>query len=288
MFVSLNGRIIYEEDARVSIYDRGFLFGDGLFETMRAYNGRVFRLKGHLERLYKSCDTLKIPLRRLFKPDETGDRIYSLLEKNGLLDAYVRMTVSRGMHTGVLTLEMPAQPTFTVITRPLHLYPAEYYKEGATAVFAGGRVDPSHPLVRHKSTSYLSYILAREEAREKGALEAIILNTRGEVAEGATSNIFIVRGDEVITPPEGAPILPGITRSVITEIIELKNRTLYERPIGLEELIQADEAFLTNSLMEVMPLVRIEGNVIGNGRPGPYTTGIMKEYKEIVERETGG
>jgi branched-chain amino acid aminotransferase len=301
LWLSCNGRIVAPDEARVSPLDRGVLYGDGLFETMRAYGGRVFRLEAHLERLAASAPIVRFGLP--WTAAELAQAVTELLAVSALADAYLRLTVLRGEGPpGPAPGKCPA-PHYFVIARPLQSqrdppqapllrrggvarpYPARCYQDGATAIVASTRQNEGSPLARVKSTSTLNHVLAIGEAKDAGVDEALLLNNRGELAEGATSNLFIARGDTLLTPPVECGCLPGITRAALLERAPALGFTVALRPVTLADLLAADEAFLTNSLMEVMPLVRVAGHPIGSGRPGPVTARIASDYRAQVEQE---
>ncbi len=283
-YAYINGKFVPEEEARVSVLDRGFLYGDGLFETMRAYHRRAFRIDDHLERLYRSCRELKIPLKMERK--ELKGAIGELLEKNDLTEAYLRLTLTRGLHTGSLGFDTCSSPTLVITSRELNPYPPSYYQKGIRAIIASIRQNSFSPLSGYKSLSYLAYLLAREEARTQGASEAILLNSKAEVTEGATSNIFLILNGKVSTPPEHAPLLPGITRKAVIEILPRLDLNCKICSILEQSLEDAEEVFITNSLMEVMPVTSIDGRKVGDGMPGPITRSIARAYQELVEGET--
>ncbi len=283
-YTYINGKFVPEGKAQVSVLDRGFLYGDGLFETMRAYYGQAFRIDDHLERLYRSCQELKIPLK--MKREELKGVIGELLEKNDLTEAYLRLTLTRGLHTGSLSFDTCSSPTLVITARELSPYPPSYYQKGIRAIVASIRQNSFSPLSNHKSLSYLAYLLASEEARARDASEAILLNSKAEVTEGATSNIFLILNGEVVTPPEQAPLLPGITRKAVIEILPRLNLNCKICSILEKKLEEAEEVFITNSLMEVMPITSINGLKVGDGMPGPITRSIARAYRDLVEEET--
>jgi len=205
--IYLNGDFVSREEAKISVFDRGFLYGDGLFETMRAYSGRVFMLDEHLSRLFNSLDKLRIPLKK--DKEDLKSAIDRLIKLNRLSDAYIRLTVSRGPHRGTLTFNDSYDPTVVIMAKEISPYPPEYYTQGVKVIISDIRQNSFSPLSQHKSLSYLNNILAKEEARIKGAFEAILLNSEGGVAEGATSNVFTVKSERIFTPPYPAIFCPG-------------------------------------------------------------------------------
>ncbi|MFH1625709.1 MAG: aminotransferase class IV, partial [Pseudomonadota bacterium] len=205
-----------------------------------------------------------------------------LIELNSLSDANIRLTVSRGIHTGTLTFDGKYDPTIVIVTKELVPYPQDYYTQGAKVIISGIRQNSFSPLSCHKSLNYFNNILAKEEARLKGAFEAILLNSEGEVAEGATSNIFIITSGQVLTPPVSSHILPGITRETVLGILPKLKLKAHKRRIAREELFASDEIFLTNSIMEVMPVVEVDGERIGDGKPGSTCKKVAEAYRELA------
>ena len=289
----LNGSFLVEDEAVVSIYDRGLLYGDGLFETLRTYRGKPFRLDAHLERLASSAAFLKIPLP--FKKEEIKEAVYELLRRNRLSDAYVRITLTRGPYgpparcgksSGRLGLETE-QATLFIVSRQFTPYPARLYRFGAKAIISRIRRSPRSVLLQHKTLNYLNNILARTQAQESGADEAIFVNTAGFLTEATVSNLFVVKEGQVFTPPVSAGLLPGITRQAVLEICHRNCIPARENNLRLIALAQAHEAFLTNSLMEIMPLCFIAGKPIGDGRVGDLTRRLRGLYREMVRKELG-
>jgi len=283
LLIHVNGHLVRAAAPAVSALDRGFLYGDGLFETVRAYAGQPFQLQAHLERLAASAAELHIAERLDTEPVARG--VAELLDANGLAeaDAYIRITLTRGIHTGALTLEPAAEPTVAIIAKPLHLPPPERTERGVALVTASARRNADSPLPRHKTLNYLESLLAKTEAKEAGADDALLLNTRGEVAEAASSNLFIVRDGILATPPLEAAILPGITRGQVLRLATALGIAAAERPIGPAELLEADELFLTNAIVEVLPVRALDRHPIGDGRPGPLTRRLHAAYREGVQ-----
>ena len=283
-FIHVNGHLVRADAPAVTALDRGFLYGDGLFETVRAYGGRPFLLDEHLARLAGSAAELRVAERLDTEPVARG--VAELLDANGLAeaDAYIRITLTRGIHTGALTLEPAAEPTVAIIARPLHLPPPERYERGVALVTASARRNADSTLPRHKTLNYLESLLAKTEAKQAGADDALLLNTRGEIAEAASSNLFIVRDGALATPPIEAAILPGITRRQVLRIARELGIAAAERPIPPDELLAADEVFLTNAIVEVLPVRALDGHPIGDGRPGPLTRRLHAAYRDAVHR----
>lgn len=279
--VWFNGAIVPIDCAQVSILDRGFLYGDGIFESMRAYNGRVFKLAEHLGRFFGSAEALRIPIPHARPAIE--EAIPRLMEANDVRDAYVRLALSRGVGGHRLSLDGEFAPTTVIAARPFTPYPQDFYRQGMTTVTAEFHTSPDSPVLRHKSANYLENILAKDAAERKGAGEAIFVNAHDEVAEGTVSNVFIVERGHVVTPPVSVGILPGITRAtVLGEICPSLGVPCREDAFGLARLFQADEVFLTNSLMEVMPVATIDDVKIGGRVPGEITRELMAAYRKAA------
>lgn len=285
-FVFLNGEILGESSARISVHDRGLLLGDGLFETMRAYEGKIFRLAAHLARLRASAEFLR--LRFDYRDDEIEEGIAELIRRNACPDAYVRLTVTRGPCARGLQLDPAAAPTVLMSVRSLAPYPPEQYRRGMKLIISAIRRNSASPLPRHKTLNYLPCLLARQEAMDAGAHGAVLLNEHGQVAEESVSNLFLALGGRLLTPPVYSGLLPGITRAAVMELAEAAGLRLEERPVGAGELFDCDEMFLTNSLMEVMPVRSVDKRVFPQRAPGPLTAGIQKAYRALVRSETGG
>jgi len=265
MFVYVNGEFHPKENAVVSVFDHGYLYGDGIYETLRAYDGEVFRVREHAERLKRSADMIELKLP--FDTDGAVDAINETVKRNGLKDAYIRMTVSRGPGELGLDPDLCPEPTVVIIAKELKPYPAEMYEKGIEVIVANTR--RNHPEALNpaiKSTNFLNNIFAKIEAKKAGAYEAIMLNHEGYVAEGTISNVFLVKGNTLTTPHESTGILMGVTD---------------ERAFGKEELYEADEVFITNTTMEVMPVTGIDGRKVAGGKVGKYAV----KLKEAYERE---
>lgn len=278
-----DGQIFPPEDTRCSCLDRGRLYGDGLFETTRAYHGKIFRLDAHLVRLMAGAKQIYLQLS--MATEELRDAVREPLAASGLPDAYVRLTVTRGV--GGHHSELDAStPSVTIWVRPLSGYPTQLYERGMSAVLASARRNEYSPLSNLKTVNYLENILARAEARRGDADEALFLNTSGQLAEAAASNLFIVEGDRVLTPPIEAGILPGITRACVLELCATEGIRFTETPVELQQLREAAEAFLTGSIMEVMPLTSFAGKAISSGQPGEITRQLQQAYRDLVDEET--
>jgi branched-chain amino acid aminotransferase len=280
--VYLNGALIPRDAARVSPFDYGFLYGYGLFETMRSYGGYIFRLDNHLERLKRSAMLLGLPPVTLDLEKACED----ILRANHLKDARIRVTVSIGQGEGIP--DPPDHPDPTVFVTATSYTPpsGDTYRAGFKAFVASVRQNSQSPLSSMKSANYLDKLLARKEARAAGANEALLLNERGFLCEASTGNIFLMSKGSLITPGEESGCLPGITRQAVMELALELGVPVAQQDVSLEELLQAQEAFLTNSLIELMPLTEVDGNPIGGGERGKLTEILMTAYRELVERET--
>jgi branched-chain amino acid aminotransferase len=269
--------------AKISVFDRGFLYGDGLFETMRAYWGEVFCLEDHVDRLFRSAKEIELSFS--YTREELKNIIKRILEINSLSEAYIRLTLSRGVSEPGLISNPKSRATLVIVARKFKPLSAAEYRRGWKATIVEPRQNQASPVSRLKSLNFLNNILARKEAKAKRVEEGILLNTVGDVTEASTSNIFLVKRGIVITPREESGLLPGITRRVVLELATSLGLKTYKRRISLNELKGAEEAFLTNSLIEIMPLVEIDGRRIGKGKPGVVTERIRKAYKNLVRHE---
>ena len=279
-FIFLNGKIISDIDANISSADRGFLYGDGIYETLRSYNGKPFKLADHLERMRHSARQLKISFD--YTNADIGERINELLEKNHTQDAYIRITLSRGSGGGRLQMDDNIEPTTLIQVKPFSPYDSKLYDEGMSLVVSDYKRSTTCPISRYKSTNLLQSILRKEEANKKSAHEAIILDTDGYVAECVVSNIFMVSAGSVVTPSLDTNILPGITRRMVLDICKNSGIPIDEEHFKIDVLIKADEVFITNSLMEIMPVSRIDDCKIGNPVTGRITQQLMNAYKRFV------
>ncbi len=280
MVVFFNGAIIEETSACVSVIDRGFLYGDGLFETLRTYGEKPFRLESHVDRLSSSARHFGIPFR--YTAGQIRRIIEQLLEENTLKDSYVRMTLSRGPLAGGLIPGGACSPTLAIQAKPLAGYPPELYVDGVPLITSPFRRSVSCPVSAHKTLNFLPNYLTKKEAVDKGAHDALILNTDNHVAECSVSNVFLVEGGSVATPSVAANILPGVTRRVVMDICAESNIQVTEGLFGLERVFRADEVFLTNSLMEIMPVSEVDGRRIGALVPGSVTKYLHGKYKALV------
>jgi len=280
--VYLNGAFVSAQEAQVSVYDGGWLHGAGLFETMRAEGGRVFRLESHLERLRRSANAVLTPMEPSDLPDATVFR--ELLARNELNEARVRMTVSAGSMREDSEGDV-RRLTVCATASPLSGYPAELYDRGVHAAVCDFRQSTSDPLAGHKSTAYLPRLLGLRQAQQKRCTEAIWFTTRNELAEGSITNVFVVRGGMLKTPPLDTPVLPGIARGLVLQIASDCGIECEQSPLSIDDLLDADEVLLTNAIMQVMPVVRVEKHDIGPGRVGPIGKRLYQEYRNRVRQE---
>ncbi|HEY5079955.1 MAG TPA: branched-chain-amino-acid transaminase [Opitutaceae bacterium] len=284
MKIYLNGSLVEEADAKVSVFDHGLLYGDGVFEGIRLYGGNVFRLDEHLERFENSAKAilLEMPLTRA----QWSAAICDTCRANGLTDGYIRAVVTRGVGDLGLAPWLCSKASYFVIASKISLYPKEHYENGLSIVtVATRRIGPAEIPATIKSLNYLNNILAKIEARQAGALEAIMLNELGHVAEATADNVFIVHKGEILTPSASQGALKGITRSTIIDISKSLGIPERECTLTRYDIWCADECFLTGSGAEVIPVVKLDGRVIGTGKPGPVTQRLMAEFKKRVLTE---
>ncbi|HPC78213.1 MAG TPA: branched-chain-amino-acid transaminase, partial [bacterium] len=278
--VYVNGEFVSTEEAKVSVYDRGLLYGDGVFEGIRAYNGRVFKLDEHIDRLYESAHSIliDIPLTK----EEFKENLAETIRRNQLRDSYIRPIVTRGIKGLGIDPWDAMSPTVIIIADKINLYSSKMYEEGISAVCASTiRNNPNACNPQIKSLNYLNSALAKFEAYLAGADEALFLNPQGYVVEAAVDNLFIYTKEGVlITPPTYLGALRGITRDAVIAIARDKGIPVKEEPFTRHSLYNAVESFLTGTAAEIIPLVKVDGRVIGDGRPGKVTRDIMAAYRE--------
>jgi branched-chain amino acid aminotransferase len=281
--IYINGTLVPWGEARISPFDRGYLYGYGLFETMRSYGGHVFSLDQHLARLMHSAG--KIGIDTGLDHSTLRQAIHSTLEANKLMDARIRLTVTAAEGERGLVPPTSGSLTIMVVAEELVLPSPRAYGEGIRAAVVRTSRNSQSPLSGIKSIGYLDNLLAHAEAVAAGADEAILLNERGFVAECSTSNIFLVVGGRLLTPSVESGILPGVTREEIIEMAPSLGIVVGEEEISLAVLRRADEAFLTNSIVEVMPIVEVDGKPVGTERPGEVTKIVMEAYRELVHQQ---
>ncbi|MFZ4470694.1 MAG: branched-chain-amino-acid transaminase [Pirellula sp.] len=281
--IYINGKYFSKEDAKISVYDHGLLYGDGVFEGMRTYSNKVFRLVEHIDRLYESARAilLTIPMSK----QEMIDAVKKTVELSGLSDSYIRLVVTRGSGSLGLDPNRTSDPQVIIIVDLIALYDRKYYDEGLKIITASTiRNHPAALSPRIKSLNYLNNIMAKLEGLQAGCMEAIMLNHKGEVAECTGDNIFIVKKGQLLTPSADSGILEGITRNAIIELANTLKIPARETTLTRHDLLVADECFLTGSAAEVIPVVSIDSRPIGDGKVGPTTKQLMIEFKKLVVR----
>ncbi len=280
--VYLNGRVQPLVEARIPVMDAGLLLGAGLFETLRAYDRFVFRLDDHLDRLLASARALEVPVAE--SREEIAAALACTIRENELEDARCRITLSRGPLPNEHLAEKP-RPTCLIVADRMTPYPQELYDGGMTVTISEARVNEKDPACGHKTVNYLSNLLVLRDAHAKGAQEALRFNGPGRLVGGCISNVFTVRDGKLTTPPTSEGCLPGVTRKVVLELAAREGVETIEEPIDPQGLLEVDEMFLTNSIMEVMPVCRVERHELAGGEPGPMTRRLMVLYKKQIEKE---
>jgi branched-chain amino acid aminotransferase len=278
--IYLNGNLIPRSQAKLSPFNFGFLYGYGIFETMRSYNGSVFRLDRHVARLHDSARALGIDDK--LKAFDLSQACSETLQANNLTDARLRLTVTLGEGDIVPNTSTTSGITVFVAVREMVPPSTETYERGYSAIISKYRRNSQSPLSNIKTTSYLDNFLARQEARDAGVDEVVLLNEAGLLAEGSRTNIFLLSGETLLTPYIESGVLPGITREVVLELARSMGITTTVRQVKVGELLTATEAFLTSSTLEIMPLTRLDNKPIGNGKPGPVTRQLMSGYRALV------
>ncbi|RJS85006.1 branched-chain-amino-acid transaminase [Candidatus Bathyarchaeota archaeon] len=288
LLVYIDGEYFPESEAKISVFDHGFLYGDGVFEGIRSYNGIVFKLKEHIDRLYHSARAimLEIPLTK----EEMIEAVLETLRRNDLKDAYIRLVVTRGKGDLGLDPRKCPKPSVIIITVPLlQLYEDEKREKGMSMIVSWIRRDPVDATTHEiKSLNYLNSILAKIEANNAGVDEAIILDTNGFICEGTAENIFIVKDGKIMTPPSTSGPLHGITASVVKEIAQSIGYQVIEKGITVIDLYEADEAFVTGTAAEIMPIREVNKRQIGEGRMGPVTRKILEKFREYIRDPENG
>ena len=282
MKIYIDGKFYGERDAKVSVFDHGLLYGDGVFEGIRIYNGRVFKLKEHIDRLFYSAKAilLNLPLSHA----ETMKAVVDTCRANKLRDGYIRLVVTRGPGTLGLNPNRCKKPCLIIIADKIQLYPEEFYAKGmeiVTVPTTRNLHSALNPAI--KSLNYLNNILAKIEANQAGCEEAVMLNAEGFVAECTGDNLFIVKGGQLFTPPLSAGALYGITRGTVIELAQEANYKVSEPNLTRYDLFNADECFLTGTGAEMVPVTKIDGRVIGEGKPGPITRQLVAAYHALTK-----
>jgi branched-chain amino acid aminotransferase len=280
--VFLNDGLIDIDKAGVSVTDSGLLYGAGLFETMRSRNGIVFRLQDHLDRLFLSAAALSITL-PCDKPS-IEKAIDQVLEANQLKDARLRLTLTSGP---LAESEDQRKATLLITAAQFRPYLADYYRTGVLVVLCPFRQNQTDPTCGHKTTSYYPRLLALNLARQRRATEALWFTTDNRLAEGCVSNVFLVKNSVLYTPPTQTPVLPGIARKAILQIAQEQSLETVEKDLFISDLLEADEVFLTNVVMEALPVIHVEKHTVGNGEVGPITQRLREAFLQMIERECG-
>ena len=280
--VYIAGKFVPQDEAKISVFDHGLLYGDGVFEGLRAYRGKVFRLRQHIERLYESAKAiwLEVPMSQ----DAMCDAVNEAVRINKIEDGYVRLVITRGAGTLGLDPNRCSNPQVIIIADAISLYPKELYDKGLEIVTVS--VQRNHPAAlsaRIKSLNYLNNILAKIEGLQAGCIEALMLNHKGEVAECTGDNIFLVHRGVLLTPPLEAGILAGITRDAVIEVAREAGIEVREIPLIKHDVYVADECFLTGTAAEIVPVVKVDSRTIGTGKPGSMTRDLEKRFKKLTQ-----
>ncbi len=282
--IFMNGQLVPEKNAVVSVFDHGYLYGDGVFEGIRAYSGRVFKLKEHVERLFESAHSIMLPIP--YSPEEMVQAVVDTINANKLHDAYIRIVVSRGVGDLGLDPRKCSASQVVIIVDKIVLYPEELYEKGLTIITVATRRNVSDALdPKIKSLNYLNNILVKIEANRAGVMEALMLTANGYVSEGTADNIFIYRKGTLITPPTYIGVLDGITRGTIIELARKEGIPVVETPFTRHDVYVAGECFLTGTAAEVIPVIEVDSRTIGSGDPGPVTRRLISLYRELTQKE---
>ena len=278
--VFLNDKLVDIDKACVSVTDSGFLYGAGLFETMRSHNGVVFALKDHLDRLFISAEVLSID--NPYSREYIADAINEVLSANKLADARLRLTLTNGP---MAESDQQRKSTLLITATKLRSYPPEYYKKGVMVVLCPFKQNPIDPTSGRKTTSYFSRMIALNMAHQKRAAEALWFTVDNRLAEGCISNVFLVKDEQLYTPPITTPVLPGVARKTVCELAEHDAIKLTEKDLLIDDVLGADEIFLTNVIMQVMPIIKVEKHSVGDGQVGPVAKRLHKSFEEFVKKE---
>ena len=279
--VYLDGKLVPQEDAKISVFDHGLLYGDGVFEGIRVYGGKAFLLDEHIDRLYESADAIR--LKMPICDNVMTKAVNNTVAANGIDDGYVRLVVTRGAGTLGLDIRRTSNPQVIIIADTITLYPDDVYENGMKLVTASTiRNHPAALSPRIKSLNYLNNILAKVEGTDAGSVEALMLNHKGEVAECTGDNIFIVKNKVIKTPPSDAGILEGITRNAVMKLARDADYSVEEVAMVRHDIYVADECFLTGTAAEVIAVVALDGRKIGKGKPGPVTQDLLERFRQLT------
>ena len=278
--VFLNDELVDIDKACISVTDSGFLYGAGLFETMRSYNGVVFALADHLDRLFFSAGSLSI--NNPYDREYISDAVNKVLRANKLTDARLRLTLTNGPMS---ESEQERKPTLLITATKFRSYPPEYYQKGVLVVLCPFRQSPNEPTSGRKTTSYFSRIIALNMAHQKRAAEALWFTVDNRLAEGCISNVFLVKDSALYTPPIETPVLAGIARKTVCQIALINSIKLIEKDLTIDDVLGADEIFLTNVIMQVMPIIKVEKHTVGRGKVGPIAKKLQKGFDELIKNE---
>ena len=282
--IFMNDRLVPQEQAMVSVFDHGLLYGDGVFEGIRVYNKRVFLLADHIERLYESARAIRLEIP--MTPSQMTAAVEKTVAANGIVDGYVRLVITRGAGSLGLDIRKTSHPQVIVIADTIKLYSEELYQQGLKIVTASTlRNHPGALSPRIKSLNYLNNILAKIEGTDVGCEEALMLNHKGDIAECTGDNIFIVKRGILKTPPTDAGILEGITRNCVIQLAEQANLPVQQVTLQRHDVYTADECFLTGTAAEVIAVVSIDGRKIGAGVPGPHTQNLRQRFQKFARGE---
>lgn len=284
--VYINGEYVKQDEAKISVFDRGLLYGDGFFEGIRVYNRKIFLIDEHIDRFFESAKYILMPLK--YTKEQLKDIMYKLIELNDIVNGYIRLVMTRGVfNLGIVPpSEELAKPTLICIASNIKLYNKEFYDNGMSVVVSSfSRLNPTTLDPQCKSLNYLSNILAKLEAVQKNAQEAIFVNSNGIVTECTGDNIFIVKDNKIYTPPTHVGILNGITRLLVIEILKNLGYEVYEKEFTRFNVYTADECFLTGTAAEVIGVIKVDERIIGNGKIGNVTKIIMEEFKKYIEQK---
>jgi branched-chain amino acid aminotransferase len=279
----LDGNLVDQQDAKISVFDHGVLYGDGVFEGIRVYSGRVFELDAHIRRLYESAKGIRLTIR--INRDELADAVEQTVKANGITDGYVRLVVTRGVGTLGLNPFVCKNSCIYIIADTIQLYPEELYEKGMKII--SSTTVRNHPLAippQAKTLNYLNNILAKTEALDNDVPEAIMYNHEGYVAEATGDNVLIVKNGVIYTPPAEAGALPGITQSIVIKLAKEENLQVVEKNLTKFDLYVCDEFFLTGTAAEVIGIVEVDGRTIGDGKPGPITLLLRKKFFEYTRK----